>query len=100
LIGTIAQQLDDGRLRVEHSAPVLPAGQKPQLVTLTAIVSSKQFTTTVLPAGTAIYSTPQPPQPGDKPTITTTDTNIVSLPLADLKGVKIRTWTLSEELGE
>lgn len=92
---TIAQKLKDGRIRVEHTSHVVRDGEPTRLVTLTATVDSTKLTRDVTPKGTEVYASPDA-----KPTLTTTETQTLRLTLSDLKSLKLRTWTLAEELGE
>lgn len=92
---TIAQKLKDGRLRVEHTSHIVRADEPFQLVTLTGIVDSATLTTDIRPKGTEVSTSPDA-----KPTLTTAETQTLRLTLSDLKGLKLRTWTLAEELGD
>lgn len=94
-MATIAQQFDDGRIRIEHSSQIKTKGKAIRLVTLTATVDSSKVATDVTPKGTPISASP-----GAKPSLTTADTKTLRLKLSDLKGLKLRTWMLSEEIGE
>ena len=97
---TIAQKLDNGRIRIEDSSFIKRDGKQDRLITLTATVDRTKVTTDVTPKGTPIYASPAAHKNGTKPTLTTEDTNVLRLHLSDLKGLKLRTWTLAEEIGE
>lgn len=92
---TIAQKLKDGRIRVEHTSHIVRTGEPLRLVTLTGIVDSTELTTDITPKGTEVFASP-----GAKPTLKTTETHTLRLTLSDLKGLKLRTWTLAEELAD
>jgi hypothetical protein len=92
---TIVQQLEDGLIRVEHTSHIVRDGEPDRLVTLTSTVDSTKLTTDVTPKGTEVYASP-----GAKPTRTTTETQTLRLSLSDLQALKLRTWTLAEELGD
>jgi hypothetical protein len=94
-IATIEQQLDDGRVRIEHSSHVNREGKTSRLVTLTGTVDPTAITTDITPKGTSVYASPRA-----KPVLTTEETKMLRLKLSDLKGLKLRTWTLFEEIGE
>jgi hypothetical protein len=97
---TIAQQFGDGRVRIEHSSPVSRDGKLTRLVTLTGIVDSTKVETTVIPKGTPVYASPGDHKAGTKPNLTPDATTTRRLQLSDLKGLKLRTWTLAEEIGD
>jgi hypothetical protein len=97
---TIAQQFGDGRVRIEHSSHVRREGKLTRLVTLTGIIDSTKVETNVIPKGTSIYASPGDHKAGTKPKLTPEETKTRRLQLSDLKGLKLRTWTLAEEIGE
>lgn len=102
-IGTTArveQQLENGQLRVEHSGAARADGQTTRLVTLTAIVDSSKITTHVSPKGTPLYASPADRKKGIEPRLSQHETKSHRLELSDLKGVKLRIWVLSEEIGD
>ncbi len=92
---TIVQKFKDGRIQIEHTSHIVRDGEPVRLVTLTATVDSTKLTTDITPKGTEVYASP-----GAKPTLTTTETQRLRVTLSDLKALKLRTWTLAEELGE
>jgi len=96
---TIEQKLDGGRIRIEHRSHIVRDGHQARLVTLTAIVDSAKFTTDLTPRGTSIYASPADHKNGAHPRTTTEDTKTLRLELSELKGLKLRTWTLAEEVG-
>jgi hypothetical protein len=96
---TIAQKLRDGRVRIEHTSHIIRDREPVRLVTLTATVDSTKLTTDVTPKGTAVYASPADHKNGSKSTLTTTETRTLRLTLSDLEGLKLRMWTLAEELG-
>lgn len=99
-IATIAQKLDDGRIRIEHSSRIKGNGNQARLVTLTATIDSAKVTTDVTPKGTPIYASPAAHKSGTKPAMTSEDTKILRLQLSELKGLKLCMWTLAEEIGD
>ncbi|MEZ6074091.1 MAG: hypothetical protein R3C59_16875 [Planctomycetaceae bacterium] len=96
----VAQRLDDGRIRIEHTMPVMQDGAPIRLVTLTATVDATAVKTIAVPGGIATYTSPGAHKSGEKPTLTKDATKQVAVELADLKGVKLRSWTLANEVGE
>lgn len=91
----IAQKLNDGRIRIEHSSHVIRQGKTARLVTLTATVDTKDITADILPTGTPISASPGAvSEPSSK------ETKTLRLTLSNLKGLKLRSWSLSEEIGE
>jgi hypothetical protein len=95
----VAQRHNDGRFRIEHTSHIIRDGRSARLVTLTATVDSTRFVTDVTPVGTAVYSSPADQLNGIKPVLTTRETSALRLQLSDLKGLKLCTWTLAEEIG-
>jgi hypothetical protein len=98
--GSIAQRLENGRLRIEHSIPVWDNGVQTRLVTLTAVVDASAVKSTVIPKGTQTFSSPGASKAGEKGVETKTDSEQSTLELNDLKRVKLRTWKLENEIGE
>jgi hypothetical protein len=97
---TVSRKLDDGRIRVEHTSHIVRDDEPARLVTLTATVESAKLTTDVMPKGTPVFVSPTEHKNGTKPTLTTAETRTRRLTLSDLKGLKLRTWTLAEEVGD
>lgn len=91
----VAQQLSDGRLRVEHTSQINREGETTRIVTLTGTIDSTFIATDITPNGTPIYASP-----GAEPQLTTEATTMLRLTLSDIKGLKLRAWTLSEEIGD
>ncbi len=96
----VAQKLDDGRIRLEHSSPIRRGENQDRLLTMTAIVDPAKVKTDITPKGTPVYPSPNAAKNGTKPTTTTFDVKTLRLQLSDLKGVKLRTWALAEEIGD
>jgi hypothetical protein len=95
-MATVEQRLANGRIRIEHSSQVNQDGKAARLVTLTAIVSRSKVTNEVTPKGTKVYASP-----GSKDgKVTTEQTEMLRTSLSDLKGLKLRTWTLASEIGQ
>ena len=97
---TVVQKLNDGRLRIEHSTPVWRGNKADRLLTLTATIDPKDLRAEVIPTNTPTYASPAEHKKGAKPALTTKETTSFCLPLSELKEVKLRTWTLAEEVGE
>jgi hypothetical protein len=97
---TVAQKRDDGRFRIEHFSHINRVGNLARLVTLTAIVDSTKIASDVTPKNTPVYRSPADHQKSVKPTLTQKDQSALRLELSELKGVKLRTWALAEEIGE
>jgi len=97
---TVAQTLENGRIRIEHWAPIKRDGKQDRLLTLTATVDPANITTDVTRKGTPVYASPAAHKNGAKPSLTTEDADVLRLQLSGLKGVKLRTWTLADEIGE
>ena len=97
---TIAQTLDNGRIRIEHSSHIKHDSKQDRLVTLTATVDRTKLTTNATRKGTPVYASPAAHRNGTKPRLTTEDTKMLRLQLSELKGLKLRTWTLAEEIGD
>jgi hypothetical protein len=97
---TIVQKLDDGQVRIEHVSHINRNGNPMCLVTLTATVNSSKITSDVVVKGTVVYASPLAHQKGAKGTPTQEDTKTLRLQLSELKGLKLRTWSLAEEIGD
>ncbi len=96
----VTQTLDNGRVRVEHWLPIKRKGKQEQLLTLAAIVNRTEITSDVTRKGTPVYASPGAHKNGAKPSLITEDATELRLQLSDLKGLKLRTWTLASEIGE
>ena len=84
----------DGTLYIEYLQ--MMRDEKPvRLITLAGKVDPRKITTDITPKGTKIHSSPEA-----EGKVTTEDYLNRRLELTDLKGFKLRTWTLAEELGE
>lgn len=98
-IAKIAQVLEGGKLRIEQSMPIKREGKPEQLFTLEAVVGQKDVTIHVTPKGTEIYASP-----GDhkkvKPRGTTEETSYREVRLSKAEGIKLRVWTLTDELNK
>ncbi len=97
---TVAQHLDGGRIRIEHSCPVMKNGALTQLVTLTATVDKTAIKTTRIPAATKLNSSPDAAKTDEESTVTKNDSTQMTLALADFTGVKLRSWNLAIEIGK
>jgi hypothetical protein len=95
-MATVEQRLTDGRIRIEHSSQVKQDGKAARLVTLTATIAASKVTTEVMPKGTKVYTSPGSKDKG----VSTTQTAMLRTTLSDLKGLKLRTWTLASEIGQ
>jgi hypothetical protein len=110
-IAVIDHVTEDGKLRIEHTANVWAkevtknGGSDPQstrqkdsptqLLTLTGTIDPRRMKTEVTPVGTLISK-----DPISKPEPSNVESRTFTLELPDLKGLKLRTWTLVEETGE
>jgi hypothetical protein len=95
-MATLEQRLADGRIRIEHSSQINQAGKAPRLVTLSATIARSSVVTEVSPKGTKVYASPN----SKDAVITTKESAMHRATLSDLKGLKLRTWTLSSEIGK
>lgn len=102
VIATVTQQLENGRIRLEHSTtPYRENGAPDRLVTLSAVVKSSDVKKSETTKNTATYSSPAAQKAGEKPSVIE-DKIVISqfiLELTDLKNVKLRSWTLASEIG-
>lgn len=98
--GTIEKVLEDGRIRIEHSTPVYTESNLTGMVTLTVTVESAKLATRTVPNGTQIYASPAAYTKAALPVLSRQDATMRTLHLSELKGLKLRSWTLSEEIGE
>jgi hypothetical protein len=97
---TVEQLRPDGKIRIECSQTNKGGKNKPQMITLTVLVDPAKLTSDTTPAGTAVYASPADYENGVKPTKTSGSQRNVRLSLSDLHGVKIRSWSLLNEVGE
>lgn len=93
----IQQRLDDGHIRIEHSVIVKSSGGSDRLVTLSGNVDPKRISTQILPKQPQVFVNPSS---DPRPIGATTEHQAHRLAISDLKGLKLRTWTLSEEIGD
>lgn len=91
----IAQELDDGRLRIEHTSRMLREGEDIRRVTLTAIVGRQEIAEIITPGGTALYDSPG----AELKSRTDKETRGSRIELSDPDDVKLQTWKLVEETG-
>lgn len=98
--GSIAQRLENGRLRIEHTTPVWENGVQTRRVTLTAVVDASTVKLKVIPKGTPTFTSPGASKAGEKGLETKMESEQSSLELPDLKRVKLREWKLEHEFGE
>jgi uncharacterized hydantoinase/oxoprolinase family protein len=96
IVATVEQRLTDGRIRIERSSQVNQAGKAPRLVTLSASIATSKVTSEVTPKGTQVFASPGSKDKG----VTTTQSEMLHTSLSDLKGLKLRTWTLATEVGQ
>lgn len=97
---TVTQALADRPIRIEHTSHIIRDGKRVRLVTLTGKIDRKEVTTEVTPKGTPVYASPEDYEKGSKPTATNKDTKSLRLQLSNLKGLRLRSWALTEEIGE
>jgi hypothetical protein len=96
---TVCQQLKNGQYRIEHSTSFIDRAKKPGLVTLTSTVDAKQLKQHVKRRG-PVYASPADSQNGPKLGQIESESRILRLELSELKGLKLRTWSLTEEIGD
>ncbi len=110
-LAVIDEVLEDGKLRIEHTNYVSPmepipslglepksyrpTGSPTHLVTLTGTIDPQRITTDVSPEGTL-----QSKDPNSKSEPSVAEVRTLRIDLPDLKGLKLRTWTLTDEAGE
>ncbi len=97
---TVAQKLDNGRYRIEHSSQFKIDNKPSRMITFSTIVEQTKFTSNAVPKNTAVYSSPADLKNGVKPTFTQDEHRSTSLELSELKGLKLQTWELTEEIGD
>lgn len=90
--GTVAQQLDNGKVRITHTSQVVRGKASTRLVTLTTIVDATKLTTDTMPKGTESYESPDA-----KPSSTKAESTTHRISLDNLSGSKLSTWVLFEE---
>jgi hypothetical protein len=96
----IVQQTAEGKYRISHSMPRhAEKGESPQLITLDVTLNADQITQRIWPKGAKVYADPGQPARGVKPVVTDVEHKSWEVELSDLKGVKLRVWTLTEETG-
>ncbi|MCA9193016.1 MAG: hypothetical protein KDB03_14675 [Planctomycetales bacterium] len=99
----IADHLENDQVRIEHSAHVASEGSQYRLVTLTATVDEKNLRSlvrTVLVGDFAFSDSPDANESGKSPIMSTRHISATQLSLTELKGVKLRSWTLESEIGD
>lgn len=99
----IAKRLENDQVRIEHSAHVTREGKTDRLVTLTATVDEtaiRSLVRTMFDGDFTFSDSPARKEAGESPTVSARHLAVPFLSLADLNGIKLRTWTLESELGE
>lgn len=100
--GTIVQKFDADKYRLVVSQSIVNSDKTECLVTITAIIDSHNIDSQVTPKGTPIFVAPV--ATADKKavpaTLTSHETKWTLVKLTELKGVKVRMWTISEEVGQ
>lgn len=91
----VVQILDNKHVRIEDSMPMKNEDGKERLMTFSVTCDSKRIASRQVPKGTAVYDSPDQ----KRVALTTKVSNTQELKLTDLKGVKIRVWTLTKEVG-
>jgi hypothetical protein len=100
-IVTIADKLNDGWIRVEHSLRIVRDGEPARLVTFAAMVESTRLTSGATPKGTAVFGSPREQgNEGTKPATSAQETKLLRLKLSDLREFKPGTRALAEEPGD
>lgn len=94
VIARVEEMQEDGRLRIEHSSYVKADGKPLRLVTLSGWVDSRPIATGGNAQGALVYTTP-----GATGRPAASESKWKRLELAELKGLKLRSWALTEELG-
>ena len=94
-IAIVEQVLEDGRYRLEYSSKIRSGKKPPRMITLSVVVDPKKIQTRTSPKGSWISSSPD-----TKPVLSESDSKTQFVELSDLKGVKLQTWELKEEVGE
>lgn len=110
---TVLRKDEAGRLHFRVYQDVKVQGKPPRLVTLTGAVEPSQIESRVTPANTPVYSAPPSPESAlptgarkrvayanPQPVLTKEASTQFELKLSELKGLKLRTWTLAEEIGK
>jgi hypothetical protein len=92
-IVTVVERLPGGQLRIERHLPINSEGKPARLLTLTGTVDSTKVTTDITPKGTLVSRSP-----GELPVETTEEVTNLRLELTSLKGLRLRTWTLAEDI--
>ena len=90
---TVTRPQKDGQFTFEHHGPVKRAGQPETLVTLSGVVDQSKLTRRITPRSTPIYTSPK----DAKYTVANYEIKTTVLSLSELDGLKLRTWTLTED---
>lgn len=99
----ISQRLQNDQVRIDHIAQVTKEGRPDRLVTLTATVDKtamRSFVRTVFEGEFTFSDSPDAKEFGESPTVSARHLSTTLLSLTELKGVKLRSWTLESEIGE
>jgi hypothetical protein len=97
---SVAQKLEDGRYRIEHSSRIQIANRPPRLITFTATVESAQINSDVVPKNTPVYASPADPAAGIKPSLTASDQTTYRIELSDPNTAKLETWELKADVAD
>ena len=99
-VAIVSNTMENGRISIEHWTPFKRDGKQDRLLTLKATVDSSHITTDLLHKGTPVYASSESHKNGAKPSLTTENSDVLRLHLSDLKGVKLCTWILADEISE
>lgn len=99
----IAERLENDQVRIDHVAQVTREGRPDRLITLTATVdktATRSLVRTVFEGDFTFSDSPASKESGESSTVSARHLSIPFLSLADLNGVKLRSWTLETEIGD
>lgn len=98
--GTIVQKMDNGKFRLIISQTVVTDDKSERIVTVMAMVDAAQLITRVTPKDTPVSAQPIDLKKPVPITLVSRETKWTTVKLSELKGVKLRAWKITEEVGE
>jgi hypothetical protein len=97
IVAKVAECFPDGGIRIESVEPLRNKGKQERLLTISAIVRSKDISTATIPKGTRVHASPADQAADLEPGVTTQESLQSTAALADLKEVTIRSWVLEQD---
>ena len=100
VMATVAQLLGNGQIRLESSNSLRENDQTERMVTITGRCYTKQLVARPIAKGAPVYASPGEAKDPAKAKLTPSDSRMLEVELSGLMDLKIRVWTVAEEISE